>query len=208
MKSIGEQAREFRESMNWNTTEMAKAVGTSRQNIESLEAAPDRKPRYIKDLARVMKRTVDELMSDTVNQIAPPNRDGLVPVISWVQAGSWGSAGDPFQPGDADEWRPCPTQHSKHTFALRVRGDSMTAPSGSARTYPEGCLIFIDPSLCSPKNGDRVVAKLLTDEDGTTFKVYKNEDGRQWLQPLNPSHQPIREPFRVIGTVIGKWEDE
>lgn len=54
--------------------------------------------------------------------------------------------------------------------------------------------------------GDRVVACLL-DANEVTFKVYKNEDGRQWLQPLNPTHEPIREPFRVLGTVLGKWED-
>jgi SOS-response transcriptional repressor LexA len=41
-----------------------------------------------------------------------------------------------------------------------------------------------------------------------TFKVYKEEDGRRWLQPLNAAHEPIRDEFRVIGTVIGKWEDE
>lgn len=56
-------------------------------------------------------------------------------------------------------------------------------------------------------NGERVVARL-NGSNEVTFKVYKNEDGRQWLQPLNPSHEPIREPFSVIGLVIGKWEDE
>ena len=33
------------------------------------------------------------------------------------------------------------------------------------------------------------------------------EDGRRWLQPLNAAHEPMREPFHVLGTVIGKWED-
>lgn len=55
MKTIGDRAREFRESKQWNTTRMAKEVGTSRQNIESLEAAGDRTPRYIKDLASTRK---------------------------------------------------------------------------------------------------------------------------------------------------------
>ncbi len=81
----------------------------------------------------------------------------------------------------------------------------MTAPHG--RTYPEGCIIYVDPEQLNPENGMRVIAKLAgTDE--VTFKVYKREDNRVWLQPLNPSHLPIREAFRVLGTVIGKWEDE
>lgn len=62
MKTIGDRAKEFRESRGWNTSEMAKAVGTSRQNIESLETIGDRKPRYIADLARVMGVSVDDLL--------------------------------------------------------------------------------------------------------------------------------------------------
>lgn len=82
----------------------------------------------------------------------------------------------------------------------------MTAPTGNARTYPEGCLIFVDPERRSPVNGDRIVA-CLEGCNEVTFKVFKDEDGRRWLQPLNPSHEPIRKPFKVLGTVIGKWED-
>jgi SOS-response transcriptional repressor LexA len=96
-------------------------------------------------------------------------------------------------------------RHSESTFAVRVRGDSMTAAHG--KSYPEGCIIFVDPDQCSPSNGARVLAKLNGSEE-VTFKVFKDEDGRRWLQPLNQSHQPIRDEFRVIGTVIGKWEDE
>lgn len=81
----------------------------------------------------------------------------------------------------------------------------MTAPHG--KSYPEGSIIIVEPDRRSPINGERIVAKLSGSED-VTFKVYKEEDGRRWLQPLNPSHEPIREPFKVLGTVIGKWEDE
>lgn len=142
----------------------------------------------------------------TSNVLSGPDIRGKVPLISWVRAGSFCEAADPFTPGDAERWMDCPVNHSETTFALRVRGDSMTAPHGNGRTYPEGCIIFVDPERRSPVNGDRIVACL----DGShevTFKVYKNEDGRQWLQPLNPTHEPIRLPFKVLGTVLGKWED-
>jgi transcriptional regulator with XRE-family HTH domain len=62
MKTIGEQAKAFRESRGWSVKEMAAACKTSRQNIETLEAKGDRVPRYIKELAHVMGTTVDTLM--------------------------------------------------------------------------------------------------------------------------------------------------
>ncbi len=144
---------------------------------------------------------------DALSNVEPgPRLRGKVPLVSWVQAGNWCEAVTPLHVTESERWMDCPVSHSSQTFALRVRGDSMTAPSGNNRSYPEGCYIFVDPERRDPVNGDRVVACLL-DAHEVTFKVYKNEDGRQWLQPLNPSHEPIREPFRVLGTVLGKWED-
>lgn len=144
---------------------------------------------------------------DALSNVEPgPRFRGKVPLVSWVQAGNWCEAVTPLHVTESERWMDCPVSHSSQTFALRVRGDSMTAPSGATRSYPEGCYIFVDPERRDPVNGDRVVACLL-DAHEVTFKVYKNEDGRQWLQPLNPSHEPIREPFRVLGTVLGKWED-
>ena len=144
---------------------------------------------------------------DALSNVEPgPRLRGKVPLVSWVQAGAWCEAFAPVHVTESERWMDCPVSHSSQTFALRVRGDSMTAPTGSGRSYPEGCYIFVDPERRDPVNGDRVVACLLHANE-VTFKVYKNEDGRQWLQPLNPSHEPIREPFRVLGTVLGKWED-
>ena len=78
MKTVGEQAKEFRLSRGWNTTEMAAAVGTSRQNIESMEAKGNRVPRYLPELAKAMGVTTDDLhkgrysaepKSETVNVV-------------------------------------------------------------------------------------------------------------------------------------------
>lgn len=144
--------------------------------------------------------------SGSSNMEPGPDVKGRVPLVSWVQAGAWCEACTPVDVSEVERWLDCPVPHGKSTFVLRVRGDSMTAPTGNARTYPEGCLIFVDPERRSPVNGDRIVA-CLEGCNEVTFKVFKDEDGRRWLQPLNPSHEPIREPFKVLGTVIGKWED-
>lgn len=135
-----------------------------------------------------------------------PELRSKVPLVSWVRAGAWCEAITPLDLPEVEHWLNCPVSHSSGTFALRVRGDSMTAPTGNGRSYPEGSIIFVDPERRNPNNGDRIVACLLHANE-VTFKVFKNEDGRQWLQPLNPQHEPIREPFKVLGTVLGKWED-
>ena len=62
MKTIGEQAKEFRLARGWSTTRMAKEVGTSRQNIESLESTGDRQPQYLVRLSVVMGASVDDLL--------------------------------------------------------------------------------------------------------------------------------------------------
>lgn len=139
-------------------------------------------------------------------ELAPgPGIYGMVPVISSVRAGKWREASDPFEPGDAEEYLPCPTKHSKSTYALRVDGDSMTAPLG--RSYPEGSVIFVDPEQngCAP--GDRVIAKV-KGRDGVIFKQLAKDGDRPYLKSLNPHHPPIFDEFRVIGKVIGTWIPE
>ena len=145
-----------------------------------------------------------EVEQFTNTEPAPEIREG-VPLISWIQAGSWAEASDPYHPGEAEAYVPSLKPTSARAFALRVRGDSMTSAHG--RSYPEGSIIIVEPDRRSPVNGERIVAKLEGSSE-VTFKVYKEEDGRRWLMPLNPSHEPIREPFKVLGTVIGKWEDD
>ncbi|UST52929.1 LexA family transcriptional regulator [Comamonadaceae bacterium OTU4NAUVB1] len=67
MKSIGEQAKEFRLAKGWNYIEMAKEVSryhrttVSRQLITQLEEKGDRRPQYLSALARTMGTTVEVL---------------------------------------------------------------------------------------------------------------------------------------------------
>jgi DNA-binding XRE family transcriptional regulator len=63
MKTLGEQVKAFRDERGWNSTEMAKAVGTSRQNIESLEEHGNRIPKYLGALAAAMGRPVDQMLA-------------------------------------------------------------------------------------------------------------------------------------------------
>jgi SOS-response transcriptional repressor LexA len=144
--------------------------------------------------------------SDVVEAMASM---GAVPLISWVQAGAWADVADPFQPGMADEWLPCPVAHGPHTYAVRVRGDSMHNPGGRP-SYADGDIIFVDPSR-DAKHGDRVIVRL-DDHAEATFKQLLIEDGRKLLKALNPEWSPRYIPINgnatVCGVVIGKWVPE
>lgn len=153
------------------------------------------------------KLSLQDRWFDTEENISQgPDIAGLIPLISWVKAGAWHEAVDPFEPGYADEYLPCPASHGLKTYALRVEGDSMTAPYG--KSYPRGCIIFVDPDQRGGVvNGDRVIAKLNGD-NAVTFKVLVEDSGKKFLRALNPQYPPITGEFRILGKVIGKWESD
>lgn len=145
-------------------------------------------------------RTERKQVSSNVQSL----RLGRMPLISEEQAGMWNEDVDIYRHGYATEWVPVVRDEDEKKFAMRVSGDSMTAPHG--KSYPEGVIVVVDPLARSPKSGARVIAKLANGL--VTFKTFMNEDGRRWLKPLNPMHPPIFDDFKVIGTVTAKYEPD
>lgn len=150
---------------------------------------------------------IDPNVFEIITEYDPKARPGpLVPLISWVQAGDADGAIDLLEPGDAEDWLPCPVKHSDLTYALRVRGDSMTAPYG--RSYPDGMLIFVDPEQRGGVTpGNRIIAKI-NGENAVTFKQLAEDGGRMFLKPLNPQYPAIFEPFSILGKVIYSAQEE
>ncbi|WP_085656904.1 LexA family transcriptional regulator [Pseudomonas sp. B11(2017)] len=135
------------------------------------------------------------------------NRFGKVPLISWVQAGAWCEAVFNTDSYDAEMWLSCPVGISKNGYALKVVGDSMTNPS-SGRSYPTGCIIFVDPEA-ECRTGDRVIARLSRTNE-VTFKVLVEDAGRQYLRPINPQYPviAITEETHICGKVVGSFTFE
>ncbi|MFY0751900.1 LexA family protein [Pseudomonas sp. NFX5] len=129
-------------------------------------------------------------------------RFGKVPLISWVQAGAWCEAN--FEPHDGETWLSCPVAISESGYALKVLGDSMTNP-GPGRSYPTGCIIFVDPEA-ETKTGDRVIARVPRTNEAT-FKVFVEDAGRQFLKPINPQYPiiDITEETHICGKVVGSF---
>lgn len=136
-----------------------------------------------------------------------PDIRGVVPLISWVQAGAWSEVIDNFAPGDAEEWLPCPIAHGPRTFVLRVRGESMWNPHGRP-SLQEGDLVFVDPDR-DAVHGSVVVVRL-DDEREATVKQLVVEGSRRFLRAANPAWpDPILQVdgnAKICGVVIFKGE--
>lgn len=134
--------------------------------------------------------------------------DHMVPLVSWVRAGEFCEAQDPFQPGDAEEWIPKPPGAGKNTYSLRIKGDSMTSPYPTQRSYPEGMIIIVDPSK-EVLPGMRGIFKL-PDSNEVTFKELVSDAGKLYLKPLNPQYDkiPVNEDMVTCGKVIAAYFPE
>jgi len=205
--NIGETIRRLRKSRHMTLLEVANIIESDVGNLSRLERGRQGySPELLERLAGALGVHVRDFFdSDTNAQeffertVVPA---GQVPLISWVQAGAWCAAHDPFHPGDADEWLPCPARHSSNTFALKVIGDSMDGPGG----YREGEIVFVDPAIAATPNRD-VVAR--TPDGKVTFKRLKEDSEGRYLLALNPAwpDRVIRCPVGTLicGVVIGSF---
>lgn len=156
-------------------------------------------------LAREIGETHEVQDGAIKNYSTGPEIRANVPLISWANAVKWLESIEVSRDADAEDWYPMPRQAGPSTYCLRVEGDSMTAQYG--KSYPAGSIIFVDPHQRAPANGKRVLAKLKASNE-IAFRVFVQEAGRTFLKPLNAHYPPIFEEFTVIGTVVGKWEDD
>lgn len=130
---------------------------------------------------------------EDANITAGPDIRGRVPVISWVQAGNFSMAIDLNQPGIADEFIETTVQTRKHTFALRVKGDSMEP------VFPEGTILIVEPEM-EAIHKDYVIAK--NGDEEATFKQLIRDGGDWYLKPLNERY-PIKplDGCSIVGVV-------
>jgi SOS-response transcriptional repressor LexA len=132
------------------------------------------------------------------------------PLFTTVQAGQFAEVGT-FTERDAQTWVATTKKASKDAFWLEVNGHSMTAPQGVRPSFPEGMLILIDPAE-DVGPGDFCVASVFGDTE-VTFKKLTWDDGKAWLEPLNPNPRyqsiPCNETCRVVGKVVkAQWPED
>lgn len=124
----------------------------------------------------------------------------LLPVLSWVQAGTMTSV-ETIDPSEINEWLPpLSLDDPDGCFYLRVVGVS------NYPTYIEGDCILVNPrfQVCDLLSGDLIVVR--NNSDATFKKFVIESDERKYLQALNPNFHPniieFEEGMQLVGLVI------
>jgi SOS-response transcriptional repressor LexA len=198
-----------REQCGDNATRLAERIGRANTYVSRMLYPEGKagKKRIAEDMAEVIEKAFSLpkgwLDGQDKNNVEPgPAIKGRIPLISWVQAGSFCEAVDLLLPGDAERWMDCPRDHSPSTYALRVRGPSM-----EPRFY-DGEIIMVDPAA-QADSGRFVIAKK-TGSQEATFKQLVIDGGDTYLKAMNPQWpEPIiriDEEWIICGVVICKVE--
>ena len=215
MNDLKDRLRAARADAGLTQLQLSRAVGVRQPVISDLEQGKQRSTAFIVKIANVLgvnaswldsgrggRNGIDQPLSaaDGESPAGPAPEFRLLPVITSVQAGSWGDAIDPFEPGDADSYTPVIGTWSQYAFVLRVEGDSMTN-TGGGLSIPHGAHVVVEPEEVA-RHGDIVVAKLEAHEQATVKKLVIDPPDT-YLMPLNPQYDKIiiDEECRIVGVV-------
>lgn len=142
----------------------------------------------------VRKERVDLLYPQVANLVDDVKGVLKAPLISWVQAGSFEEAADPYAPGGFEDQVMVEYERDS-VIALRVRGASIN------RVAPDGAIIIVDYSLQELVPEKFFVIRV--DGEATVKRFMKNPDR---FEPFStePDHPIVlpTEGLYVVGRVI------
>lgn len=206
LETMGQRIRALRHEKNLTQGDLAKIVGVSAPNVTGWEKdayAPKADP--LSKMASYFGVSTsyithgDESGPQLDNNVAPVSSK-LIPVLSWVQAGTMTSV-EAIDPKNINEWLPpLSADDPDGCFYLRVVGVS------NYPTYADGDYILVNPSyqVCDLISEDLVVVR--SNSDATFKKLVIESNERKYLQALNPNFQPniieFEEGMELVGLVI------
>lgn len=207
-----ERIKAARRHAGLTQAQLAKLVGIDQASISDLERGRSQRSSYNASIAKAcgvsaiwiesgsgpMVSTAGE--ASNVKDVVQPEMLYRYPVISWVSAGSWEEAVQPYPDGFSDRYEVSDYDSKGPAFWLEVKGDSMTAPAGTS--VPEGMMILVDTEA-DVKPGKLVIAKLPASNEAT-FKKLVEDGGTRYLKPLNPAYKMVEcdENCRIIGVAV------
>lgn len=194
--SIHTLIREKRRLLGLSEQQFADAVGVSRGAVQQWEKPDGTAPKRANQprVAELLGISVAELVSGDSRMSLGLDVRAEIPLISEVEAGNY-TVIDNFKPRGGFETVPVTVPVKRHTFALRVHGDSMVGSTGDS--FPEGSILVVEPELTA-EPGDYVI--VLNSKNQTTFKQLVKDGADYYLKPLN-----TRYPVKPLGSaeIIG-----
>ncbi|EOC8685908.1 LexA family protein [Enterobacter roggenkampii] len=203
MESVGQRIKALRRVTRTSQKELGKFCGVSDVAVGYWEKDVNiPNGESLVKLAKFFNTSIDYILYGTEFEGALITKMRRVPVISWVQAGQFTECKTADLFSDVDKWVETSLRIGDSSFALEVKGDSMTNPNGLP-TIPEGATVIVDPDV-EPHHGKIVVARI----DGTneaTVKKLVIDGPQKFLVPLNPRYPniPINGNCLIIGVVKG-----
>ncbi|EJN17268.1 SOS response transcriptional repressor, RecA-mediated autopeptidase [Pseudomonas sp. GM79] len=212
MSTLAERIKSARIHAKLTQKALALKAGVEQPVISQLETGKNLQSAHLPKIAHacgVSAIWLSENIGQMINSAAAESNVGesrqpvesyRYPVISWVAAGAWAEAVEPYPAGFSDRYEFSEYDSKGAAFWLEVKGDSMTSPVGQSIT--EGTLILVDTEA-EAAPGKLVIAKL-PDSNEATFKKLVNDGGKLFLKPLNPSWriEPFTEDCRIVGVVV------
>lgn len=207
-----ERIKAARRHAGLTQAQLAKLVGIDQASVSDLERGRSQRSSYNASIAKAcgvsaiwIESGSGPMVSETAEQsnvkgVVQPQMLYRYPVISWVSAGSWEEAVQPYPDGFSDRYEISDYDSKGPAFWLEVKGDSMTAPAGVS--VPEGMMILVDTEA-DVKPGKLVIAKLPASNEAT-FKKLVEDGGIRYLKPLNPAYKMVEcdENCRIIGVAV------
>lgn len=209
MNSWSSRIKERMEALNMTSDMVARKMGITRGAVAHYLVGRRVPPlKQFKKLAAILKADPAWLQFGT-DIITEPVKEIIVnkeptqyplPILSWDQLTDFADI-DKLKNKAAD-FVPHLFTDQPRWYALRVRGDSMTAPTGHGHSFKESDILIIDPDK-TPIHGSFVIA-LLPRAREATFKQYVKDGGFTYLKPLNPQYPTIEieESTHMCGIII------
>ncbi|SSU98191.1 LexA family protein [Acinetobacter baumannii] len=203
MATLGENLKAIRKAKKMTQKELAMKSGVKQSVISDLETGNAKSTGSILELATALGVTAEELKKGIVSKFDnndEPITKKLIPVLSWVQAGTMTSV-EAIDPNKINEWLPpLSADDPDGCFYLRVVGVS------NSPRYEEGDYILVNPNyqVCDLIADDLIVVR--NNSDATFKKLVIESDQRKYLQALNPNFHPniieFEDGMELVGLVI------
>lgn len=192
MPPLARRIKDRIEQLGLNPRKAALDAGLQEDAIRNILRGRSQSPRgkTLAAIAVALDWSIQELLGQG-NVIERHVPMASVPIISWVEAGSFAEAADPYEPGDREKEIQVPST-SNTLIALIVRGNSMN------RVAPNGSTILVDYSHRELMPGKYYVIK---NGEEATFKRYRSNPDR--FEPDSTEEHEIIFPKDAI-TVVGQ----